>query len=161
MSLILRSRPFGLLQNFAVGLVEVAVQRRGRRMLTRWGSILKVTHSVVTMGRTRGRRPVNGIPHSSPLARKGFGSPPMRTLNGHWRWSGAVRAADRARLVCDIQLRECRWFFLTSFQFHPRLYLISGPRLDWMHQCEWTVVSRKSPIFPPFPEFKTSGSRGR
>ena len=34
-------------------------------MLTRWGSILKVTHSVVTMGRTDGRRPVNGIPHSS------------------------------------------------------------------------------------------------
>ena len=33
-------------------------------MLTRWGSILKVTHSVVTMGRTDGRRPVNGIPHS-------------------------------------------------------------------------------------------------
>ena len=68
-------------------------------MLTRWGSILKVTHSVVTMGWTDGRRPVNGIPHSSPLARKGFGSPPMRTLNGHWRWSGAVRAAERDSFV--------------------------------------------------------------
>ena len=65
-------------------------------MLTRWGSILKVTHSVVTMGRT-GVAPLMGF--HTPLARKGFGSPPMRTLNGHWRWSGAVRAAERDSFV--------------------------------------------------------------
>ena len=62
-------------------------------MLTRWGSILKVTHSVVTMGRT-GVAPLMGF--HTPLARKGFGSPPMRTLNGHWRWSSVGRrSSDR------------------------------------------------------------------
>ena len=66
-------------------------------MLTRWGSILKVTHSVVTMGRTD-VAPLMGF-HTPSLARKGFGSPPMRTLNGHWRWSGAVRATERDSFV--------------------------------------------------------------
>ena len=81
-------------------------------MLTRWSSILKVTHSVVTMGRTD-VAPLMGF--HTPLARKGFGSPPMRTLNGHWRWSsGAVRATERDSFVSDNQIRECRWFFPPS-----------------------------------------------
>ena len=80
-------------------------------MLTRWGSILKVTHSVVTMGRTDGRRPVNGIPHSSRQKRVRIAA------YADFKWTLAVvgcRSSDRDRLVCDIQLRECRWFFLPS-----------------------------------------------
>ena len=45
----------------------------GRRMLTRWGSILKVTHSEVTKGR---RVVVNGIPSLSLCPEKGLDRPP-------------------------------------------------------------------------------------
>ena len=82
-------------------------------MLTRWGSILKVTHSVVTMGRTD-VAPLMGF--HTPLARKGFGSPPMRTLNGHWRWSGAgaVQATERDSFVTSSFESAVRSFFPPS-----------------------------------------------
>ena len=69
-------------------------------MLTRWGSILKVTHSEVTKGR---RVVVNGIPLSSlsPSVQKRV----WIAVHADFKWT-VVEC--RLRLVCDIRLRECR-----------------------------------------------------